>query len=114
VESAHDIISELREPTKALRRAIPDTFAAFGELHANAVADGALPGSTKEIMAVAIAVATGCDGCIAYHARSAAKKGATHEEFAEGMGVALLMAGGPASIYAPRAWRSFLEYAEEE
>jgi AhpD family alkylhydroperoxidase len=114
VESAREIIQELREPTVSLRKAIPDTWAGFGQLHEHAVADGALKGHVKEIMATAIAVATGCDGCIAYHARAAARKGASKEEMAEGLGVALLMTGGPASVYAPRAWRSFLEYAEPD
>ena len=113
MESAHDIIKELREPTISLRKAIPETWQGFGQLHEHAVADGALKGSIKEIIAVAIAVHDGCDGCIAYHARAAARKGATREEMAEGLGVALLMGGGPASVYAPRAWRAFLEYAED-
>jgi AhpD family alkylhydroperoxidase len=65
----------------------------------------------KELIALAIAVSTECDGCIAYHARAAAVKGATRDELAEVLGVTLLMGGGPASIYAPRAWTAFDEFA---
>lgn len=104
------IIDELREPTRALRDAIPETWAGFAALHSHAVADGAIPGRLKELIATAIAVAEGCDGCIAYHARAAARKGATEEEFAEMLGVALLMCGGPASIYGPRAFEAFREF----
>ena len=105
-----EIINELRQPTRDLRDLIPETWAGFAALHQHAVADGVLPGKMKELIATAIAVADGCDGCIAYHAKAAARKGATEEEFAEAMGVALLMAGGPASIYGPRALEAFREF----
>jgi AhpD family alkylhydroperoxidase len=105
-----DVIDELRGPTRALRDAIPDTWAGFAEMHKHAVADGALPGRIKELIATAIAVADGCDGCIAYHARAAARKGASEEEFAEMLGVALLMCGGSATIYGPRAFEAFGEF----
>ncbi|MEZ5140745.1 MAG: hypothetical protein R2711_18830 [Acidimicrobiales bacterium] len=38
-----DVAADLRDPTRALRRAIPDTWAGFGQLHQHAVADGAPP-----------------------------------------------------------------------
>jgi AhpD family alkylhydroperoxidase len=75
------------------------------------MAEGALPTATKEMMALAIAVVKHCDGCIAYHARAAAKAGATREQVAEALGVALLMDGGTASVYGPRAWEAFEEFA---
>jgi alkylhydroperoxidase/carboxymuconolactone decarboxylase family protein YurZ len=52
-----------------------------------------------------------CDGCIAYHAKAAARAGATDAEVAELLGVALLMGGGTASVYAPRAWAAFQEFS---
>ena len=55
-----------------------------------------------------------CDGCIAYHAKAAARAGATAEEVAELLGVALLMDGGTASVYAPRGYEAFLEFLAEE
>jgi AhpD family alkylhydroperoxidase len=63
-----------------------------------------LPARIKELMALTIAVVKHCDGCIAYHAKAAARRGATSEEVA---GV-WLMDGGTASVYAhePRVrWR---------
>ncbi|MCB0962338.1 MAG: carboxymuconolactone decarboxylase family protein [Acidimicrobiales bacterium] len=110
----HDVAADLREPTIALRKAIPETWGAFGQLHANAVADGELPAKVKEMMALAIAVVKQCDGCIAYHARAAAKAGATEAEVAEAMGVALLMDGGTASVYGPRAFDAFREFADAD
>jgi AhpD family alkylhydroperoxidase len=106
----HDVIDELREPTRSLRRAIPDVWRGFAELHTTALADGVLPARIKELLALAIAVAKQCDGCIAYHARAAARAGATPEEMAEVLGVAILMDGGSATVYAPRAWAAFEEF----
>jgi AhpD family alkylhydroperoxidase len=110
MERFHNVIHDLRQPTRDLRAAIPEVWAGFSEMHQAAVADGALPGRMKELIALAIAAANGCDGCIAYHARAAAIRGATESEVAEALGVALLMAGGPASVEAPRAFEAFREF----
>lgn len=109
----HELLSELREPTKSLRHAIPEAWAGFLSLHGAAMADGVVPGRVKEAVALAISVVKRCDGCIAYHARAAAKAGATREEVAELLAVALLMDGATASVYAPRAWEAFLEFSAE-
>ena len=106
-----EVISELKEPTRSLRNASPEVWSGFGAMHQAAVADGALPGKVKELMALAIAVVKQCDGCIAYHAKAAAVRGSTREEVAEALGVALLMDGGTASVYGPRAWDAFEEFA---
>lgn len=106
-----EVIDELKEPTRSLSKAIPETWAGFAELHREAVAEGALPAKVKELMALAVAVVKQCDGCIAYHAKAAARRGATPEEVAEALGVALLMDGGTASVYGPRAWTAYREFA---
>lgn len=106
-----DVIDELRAPTRSLRDASPDVWAGFGQLHEAAVSDGELSAKTKELMALAIAVVKQCEGCIAYHAKAAARRGATPDEVAEALGVALLMDGGTASVYGPKAWDAFHEFA---
>jgi AhpD family alkylhydroperoxidase len=113
VHRHHDVLHELREPTKSLRHAIPDAWTGFLALHEAAMAEGEVPVRLKEAVALAISVAKRCDGCIAYHARAAARAGATPGEVAELLGVALLMDGGTASVYAPRAWEAFLEFSTE-
>lgn len=105
-----DLLDELRVPTRSLRRAIPTTWAGFTTLHDAAMADGAVPTRLKEATALAISVVKRCDGCIAYHAKAAARAGATPEEVGEILGVALLMDGGTASVYAPRAWEAYNEF----
>jgi len=109
----HDVLAALGAPTRSLRHAIPEAWAGFQALHAGALADGAVPGRLKEAAALAIAVVQRCDGCIAYHAKAAARAGATPEEVAELLGVALLMGGGTASVYAPRAWEAYQEFTAD-
>ena len=50
-----DVITELREPTRELRRPIPDTWGAFAQLHEHAIAAGHIPAHVKELIALAIA-----------------------------------------------------------
>ena len=79
-----------------------------------ALTDGALPTKVKELMAMTIGVVHGCDGCIASHARGAARAGATTAEAGEAIGVAILMQGGPATVYGARAYAAFCEFAGDE
>lgn len=104
---------ELRPHARALRRMIPDVYKGFAELHDAAFVEGALGTKTKELMALAIAIASECDGCIAAHAHAAVLHGATLEEAAETIGVTILMKGGPATIYGPRAYAAFSEFYAE-
>ncbi|PID63686.1 MAG: alkylhydroperoxidase [Gammaproteobacteria bacterium] len=107
------VLQEITPLGRELRKAIPDTYAGFSALLQGAMSDGVLDVKTKELIALAIGVSKQCDGCIAAHARGAAKAGATREEVAEALGVAVLMNGGPATVYGPRALEAFDEFAGE-
>jgi AhpD family alkylhydroperoxidase len=105
------VLDELRPLHRELRHAIPDVYKGFGEFHKAAFAGGMLDVKTKELIALAIGVVQRCDGCIASHSEGAALAGATPQEAAEAIGVAMLMNGGPATIYGPRAYAAFCEFA---
>jgi AhpD family alkylhydroperoxidase len=109
VDRNQQLLKDLRGPTSSLRHAIPETWGGFVALHGAAMAEGEVSTAMKEVVALAISVVKRCDGCIAYHAKAAARAGATPEQVAEVLGVALLMDGGTASVYAPRAWEAFQE-----
>ena len=108
---AKDTLDELRQPVRDLRERIPAVFDGYAAPSTAAMAEGALDAKTKELIALALAVAKQCDGCIASHARGAARRGATVDEVAEALGVAILMNGGPGTVYAPRAFAAFQEFA---
>jgi len=84
-------------------REMPGPMTGFARLHKKAVENGALSAKVKELMALAVSIAVGCEGCIAYHTHDALKAGATRAELLETIGVGLLMGGGPGSIYAAHA-----------
>ncbi|MHB8189726.1 MAG: carboxymuconolactone decarboxylase family protein [Ferrimicrobium sp.] len=109
----HDVQSELRGPVRELRSAIPGTWRAYADLHKESMAPGALSVAMKEVVALSVAVATRCDGCIASHARSAARAGARDEEVAEALGVVVLLIGGPGTVYGPRAFAAFKEFQRD-
>ena len=62
-----------------------------------------LDGKTRELISLAVAVTTRCDGCIAGHVEAAIGYGATREELAEALGVAISMNAGAAMVYSARA-----------
>jgi AhpD family alkylhydroperoxidase len=106
------VLDDLNPQHRDLRRAIPDVYKGFGEMTKAAMAPGAVDTAIKELVAMAIGVVHGCDGCIASHARAAARAGATREQAAEIIGVAIMMTGGPGTIYGARAFSAFNEFAE--
>ncbi len=111
MSTAREIQDEMKASGRRLRAAIPEVYAGYAGLHGAAMADGALPAGMKELIALAIAVTKECDGCVVAHARSAVRQGVTAAEVAEAMGVAILMNGGPGTVWGPRAYAAFEEFA---
>jgi AhpD family alkylhydroperoxidase len=104
---------DLVEMGKQLRAHIPDAYSGFAALHKGAMSEGVLSLKEKELIALAVSTALQCDGCIASHARAAARQGATATEAAEAIGVALLLMGGPGTVYGPQAFAAFREFSGE-
>ncbi len=84
----------------------------FTDLHAASTKDGAVTSKTKELIALGIAIASNCDGCIAYHVHDAMQAGATSEEIMETIGVAIMMGGGPALVYGCEAVEALEQFNE--
>lgn len=95
-----------------VRKAIPDTARGFADLAKAAIAPGVLDSKTKELIALAVGITARCDGCLAYHARAAARHGASREEVAETIGVSVYMGGGPSMIYGAEALAAFDAFTE--
>lgn len=93
-------MKHIRGYTSKLSNDLPDLMKNFYALSKASSAPGVLDPKTKELIALAIAVATHCDDCIAFHTSSALKAGATKEEILEMLGVTIFMGGGPALMYA--------------
>jgi AhpD family alkylhydroperoxidase len=108
----HDVLNDLNPQHRALRQMIPEVYRGFAEMSSGALTSGALDRKFKELIALAIGVVAGCDGCIASHSQGAARAGATKQEAAEAIGVSILMHGGPATIYGARGYDAFCEFAD--
>jgi len=105
------LIHDIDEYALQLRELVPDTLTAFGQLSRAAQDQGALDRKTKELIALAVSVASRCDGCIGYHARGARNAGASRQEVAESLAVAIQLGGGPSVNYAADALRAYDQFA---
>ncbi|QXX76637.1 carboxymuconolactone decarboxylase family protein [Methylovirgula sp. HY1] len=105
-EKYHDLQVLLGKLSKEASGAV----SGFAHLHKEAMAAGTLATKFKELMALGIAVAIRCDDCIAYHVHDALKAGASHAEVIETLGVAMMMGGGPAAMYACEAFEALQQF----
>ena len=80
----------------------PDTVKGYQTLSNAGQATIHLDAKTRELIALAVAVTTRCDGCIAVHSAAALKAGASREEIAEALGVAVALNAGAALVYSSR------------
>src|SRR6218665_1909369 len=80
----------------------PDTVRGYRELSQAGDKTNILGPKTRELIALAVAVTRQCDGCIAVHTEAALKHGATREEIAEALGVAIAVNAGAAMVYSAR------------
>ncbi len=103
VEDWHALIANMNGAVRDLRQAAPDTLKTFGDMARAAHGGNALDAVTKELIALAIGVATRCAPCIAYHAEGAVKHGASREQVAETLAMAIYMGAGPSVMYAAQA-----------
>ena len=101
---------ELSVALKEVRTGAPDVMKGFSAIAQAALKANALDTKTKELIALAIAVATRCDACIAFHAEAAVKLGASREEVMETMGMAIYMGAGPSVMYAAQAVEAFDQF----
>jgi AhpD family alkylhydroperoxidase len=109
MKTAKDKLDGVNARLMGLFRAEKQTMMAFNGLTVAATRAGKISPAMKELTAVAIAVAKGCEDCIVYHLGAAKKHGASREELAEMLAVSVEMAGGPGAVYASKAVAYFDE-----
>ena len=83
-------------------RLSPDTVRGYQSLAGAGQKTARLDGKTRELISLAVAVTTRCDGCISFHSAAALEQGASREEIAEALGVAVAMNTGAAMVYSAR------------
>jgi AhpD family alkylhydroperoxidase len=80
----------------------PDTLKGYQTLSKAGAATNFLDAKTRELISIAVAVTSRCDGCITIHTSEAIRLGATKEEIAETLGVAGAINAGAAMVYSAR------------
>jgi AhpD family alkylhydroperoxidase len=101
---------QLAVGVKEVGQISPDTVNGYMALAAAGRKTDLLGAKTRELIALAVAVTARCDGCITVHTESAIKNGATKEEIAEALGVAIAVNAGAALVYSARVMDAFNEY----
>ncbi|MGQ1948548.1 carboxymuconolactone decarboxylase family protein [Geofilum sp. OHC36d9] len=91
-------------------QANPGVGEGFVKMHESVAQDEALSAKYKELIALGIAIAVKCEGCIACHVKAALDIGATKNEIVETIGVAILMGGGPSVVYGGKAYDALSEF----
>lgn len=81
----------------------PDTVGGYKLASGAGAKTANLDEKTRQLISLAVAVTTRCDGCIAFHTQAAVKAGAKPAEVAEALGVAVAMNAGAALVYSARA-----------
>jgi AhpD family alkylhydroperoxidase len=107
-------IPKIGESMKALKKHSPGTFDGYRMLHEAGTQTGQLDAKTRELIALAVAVTTRCDSCIANHAKKAVELGVTEAEMSEALGVAVAMNAGAALAYSGRAMDAFRDLSEKD
>lgn len=86
-----------------LAKLSPDTVRGYVALSGAGQKNGHLDAKTRELISAAVAITLRCDGYITVHVEAARKLGATQEELAEALGVAVSVNAGAAIVYSTRA-----------
>lgn len=97
-----------------VRGGVPDVMKGFSAMAKAACTSGALDAKTKELVALGIAIAVRCDGCIAFHTRTARDLGTSREELMEIIGMAVYMGGGPALMYGGLALEAYDQHVADK
>lgn len=90
----------------------PDTTRGYAALGGAGAKTGHLDPKTRELIAVACAITLRCDGCITVHTKAAREAGASEEELAEALGVAISLNAGAGLVYSTRALDAFAASSE--
>ena len=99
--------ADVKKRAGDLSKLAPEVMKGYSALAMSGEKAQHLDGKTRELIALAVAVTTRCDGCIASHVEAAIKYGTTREEIAEALGVAIALNAGAALVYSTRTLDAF-------
>jgi AhpD family alkylhydroperoxidase len=104
-----DLLLTIRKSFGALGTSNPKMVQAYTMLDDATAENGVLDAKTRELISVAVAITTRCDGCIAAHTEAAIRAGATRQEVAAALATAVSLNAGAAYIYSMHALEAYDE-----
>jgi AhpD family alkylhydroperoxidase len=99
--------TELKARVSQIGKISPDILKGYAAIANAKTAEPKLDAKTKELISLAVAVTSRCDGCIVTHTAAAKRAGATKEEIVEALGVAISVNAGAALVYSARVVDAF-------
>ncbi|UZG60330.1 carboxymuconolactone decarboxylase family protein [Rhodococcus opacus] len=102
-----DRLKALVKSAGGFKKANPAVAAAFHDVEVATRESDVLDAKTHELISLAVAVTTRCDGCLTAHAAAAKKAGATEAEVAAALGTAIALNAGAAYVYSSRALEAY-------
>ena len=106
----NDYRRQLAAGVKEVGALSPETVRGYFMLSAAGQKTDLLGPKVRELISLAVAVTARCDGCIAVHTEAALKHGATTEEIAQALGVAVAVNAGAALVYSARVMDAVKEF----
>ncbi|WP_347357705.1 carboxymuconolactone decarboxylase family protein [Bdellovibrio sp.] len=100
-------LMEVKSRIAGIAKMQPDLIKGYRMISDSKAQSPVLDGKTRELIALAVAITTRCDGCISVHIEAAKKHGATREEILEALGVAVGINTGTALIFSARAMDAY-------
>ncbi len=98
----NDYQQQVQAMVAEMGRSSLGTVRGYSELSDAGAKRDLLGAKTRELIALAVAVTRQCDGCIVIHTDAALKHGATRDEIAEALGVAVAVNAGAALVSSTR------------
>jgi len=90
-------LAEITRLARRFRDHLPEVDRHYNALSEEVYRDGALAARQKRLTALAVAVTHGCTGCMLFQVEAALELGASREEVAETLAVAVALGGSMAS-----------------
>jgi len=112
-EVAENRIGYIPEQLDFLGERVPAPVANFVRMYGTTMEKGALDVKTKELMGLALAIASGCKHCMEWHTVGALEQGASEDEIAETLAVTMVMTGGPGLVTLPEPVMKAIEKYKE-
>ncbi|SFX89898.1 carboxymuconolactone decarboxylase family protein [Pseudomonas sp. NFACC36] len=101
------LLPTIKKSFGALGKSNPKMAKAYMALGEAAAENDVLDARMRELISIAVAVTTRCDGCIATHTQAAIKAGASREEVAAALATAISLNAGAAYIYSLHSLEAF-------